>query len=69
MASFDVHAQKTFTPLCPHELPVSRGRSDCRGIESQAEKAQFRIGSKEAHNSPSRMGADQRASGIKSYYR
>ena len=25
VASFDIDAQKTFTPLCPDELPVTEG--------------------------------------------
>lgn len=50
VASFDVHAQKTFTPLCPNELPVKEGDKIVDELNQQAEKAQFRIGSKEAHN-------------------
>src|ERR1700730_9176208 len=50
VASFDVHAQKTFTPLCPDELPVIGGDQIVAELNAQAKKAQFRIGSKEAHS-------------------
>lgn len=50
VASFDVHAQKTFTPLCPQELPVVEGDQIVEELNRQATKAQFRIGAKEAHN-------------------
>lgn len=50
VASFDVHAQKTFTPLCPDELPVVGGNEIVEELNRQAKKAQFRIGSKEAHS-------------------
>lgn len=50
VASFDVHAQKTFTPLCPNELPVPEGNKIAPELNAQAKKASLRIGSKEAHN-------------------
>lgn len=50
VASFDVHAQKTFTPLCPDELPVIGGDQIVVELNAQAQKAQFRIGFKEAHS-------------------
>lgn len=50
VASFDVHAQNTFTPLCPQELPVAEGDQIVAELNAQAKKAQFRIGSKEAHS-------------------
>lgn len=50
VASFDVHAQKTFTPLCPNELPIAEGDQIADELNQQAKKAQFRIGSKEAHS-------------------
>lgn len=59
VASFDVHAQKTFTPLCPHELPISGGDQIAAELNLQAEKARFRIGSKEAHNSRAVWVADE----------
>lgn len=50
VASFDVHAQKTFTPLCSHELPVPEGDQIVEELNCQAKKAQFRVGAKEAHS-------------------
>lgn len=50
IASFDVHAQKTFTPLCPDELPVAEGDQIAAELNAQAKKAHYRIGCKEAHS-------------------
>lgn len=50
VASFDVHAQNTFTPLCPNELPVPEGDKIVLELNVQAKKARLRIGSKEAHS-------------------
>lgn len=50
VASFDVHTQKTFTPLCPDELPVPEGDQIVAELNAQAKKAFLRIGSKEAHH-------------------
>lgn len=50
IASFDVHAQYTFTSLCPNELPVPEGEKIVDALNAQAEKASLRIGSKEAHH-------------------
>ena len=49
IASFDVDAQKCFTPLCPHELPVPEGHLIASALNRQAEKAVLRVGSKDAH--------------------
>ena len=51
VASLDVHAQNTFTPLCPDELPVSEGDQIVEGLNEQAKLASKRVGVKEAHNS------------------
>jgi len=50
VASFDVDAQKTFTPLCPNELPVPGGDDIVAALNTQATFAQWRIGSKDAHS-------------------
>lgn len=50
LASFDVDAQKCFTPLCPFELPVPEGEQIVAALNAQAELAQFRLGSKDAHS-------------------
>lgn len=50
VASFDVHAQYTFTPECPDELPVEGGTEIVDELNAQAALANIRIGSKEAHH-------------------
>ena len=49
VASFDVDAQKTFSPLCPDELPVPEGDRIAPELNRQAELAGWRLGSKDAH--------------------
>jgi len=49
IASFDVDAQKGFTPLCPNELPVEYGDGIVEELNKQAKYARLRIGSKDAH--------------------
>lgn len=48
-ASFDVDAEKGFTPLCPNELPVTGGDGIVGALNEQATRAKFRVGSKDAH--------------------
>ncbi|EKE75919.1 nicotinamidase [Gallaecimonas xiamenensis] len=50
IASFDVDAQRTFTPLCPGELPVPGGDEIADELNAQAALADLRIASKDAHN-------------------
>lgn len=50
-ASFDVDAQKGFTPLCPSELPVPGGDTIAPALNSQAGLASVRLGSKDWHPS------------------
>lgn len=50
IASFDVDAQKGFTPLCPDELPVPEGDAIAPALNQLAARAQLRIGSKDAHS-------------------
>ena len=50
VASFDVDAQNTFTPLCPDELPVAEGTDIVAQLNAQARLADYRLGSKEGHN-------------------
>lgn len=50
IASFDVDAQRTFTPLCPDELPVPGGDEIAEELNRQAERAGWRVGSKDAHS-------------------
>ena len=49
-ASFDIDAQKGFTPLCPDELPVPGGDLIAPALNQLASRAQLRIGSKDAHS-------------------
>lgn len=49
LLSLDVDAQKTFTPLCPDELPVEGGHEIGGELNAQASYAQYRAGSKDCH--------------------
>lgn len=49
IASIDVDPQKTFTPLCPNELPVNGGDNIGPALNKQAGKAHFRVLTKDAH--------------------
>ena len=49
IASFDVDAQKGFTPLCPEELPVEGGDEIVEALNDQAKSVDIRVGSKDAH--------------------
>ena len=50
VASFDVDAQRTFTPICPDELPVEGGDQIGPELNRQAELAGWRLGSKDSHS-------------------
>jgi len=50
IASFDVDAQKGFTPLCPDELPVPKGEQIVTALNEMARRAGIRVGSKDAHS-------------------
>ncbi|MBO1518958.1 isochorismatase family protein [Oceanisphaera pacifica] len=50
VASLDVDAQYTFTPVCPNELPVVEGDTIADELNSQAQFARYRLGSKDAHS-------------------
>jgi nicotinamidase/pyrazinamidase len=50
IASFDVDAQKGFTPICPNELPVAGGDKIAPELNFMATLAGFRVGSKDAHS-------------------
>jgi nicotinamidase/pyrazinamidase len=50
VAAFDVDAQRTFTPLCPDELPVQGGHEIGSELNRQAALARWRLGSKDAHS-------------------
>lgn len=48
-ASFDIDAQKGFTPLCPNELPVEGGHTIVDELNNNSGQCKFRIGSKDIH--------------------
>ncbi len=50
VASFDIDAQNTFTPVCPNELPVPDGDKIADELNKQARRASIRVGSKDAHS-------------------
>lgn len=50
IASFDVDSQRTFTPMCPDELPVEGGDTIGPELNRQAGLARWRIGSKDSHS-------------------
>lgn len=63
IASLEIDAQKTFTPLCPSELPVPDGHLIVPELNEQADLAHFRIMTLDAHSlsaswisSPEQMG-------------
>ena len=49
IASFDIDAQNTFTPVCPNELPVAEGDQIADELNAQAKFASLRLGSRDAH--------------------
>jgi len=50
VASFDIDAQKTFTPLCPQELPVPQGTEIVAQLNQHAKWASLRLASKDSHS-------------------
>lgn len=50
IAALDIDAQKTFTPLCPQELPVPDGDTIVAELNAQAALADVRVMSKDAHS-------------------
>ena len=58
VASFDVDAQKTFTPLCPQELPVPGGTEIVAELNAQARFASLRLASKDSHSAQALWVAD-----------
>lgn len=50
VASFDIDAQNTFTPVCPNELPVAGGDEIASELNAQAKYASVRVASRDAHS-------------------
>jgi nicotinamidase/pyrazinamidase len=59
VASFDVDPQRTFTPLCPEELPVPGGHEIAEELNAQATFADVRVVSRDAHNPSAVWIADE----------
>lgn len=59
IASFDIDAQKGFTPLCPDELPVEDGHNIAEELNENAKFASIRICSKDAHPNRALWNADE----------
>ncbi|MCG7586132.1 nicotinamidase [Photobacterium sp. OFAV2-7] len=51
IAAIDVDPQRTFSPLCPDELPVPEGDQIAPALNAQAELADLRVLTKDAHPS------------------
>lgn len=49
-ASFDIDAQKTFSPLCPDELPVAEGHLIVPELNANKERAAIHVASRDAHS-------------------
>ena len=49
IAAIDVDPQRTFSPLCPEELPVPEGDQIAPALNAQAQLADFRVLTKDAH--------------------
>ncbi|OSI12804.1 nicotinamidase [Neisseria canis] len=58
IVSIDVDAQKTFTPLCPQELPVAEGDKIADELNAQAALADLRVMTKDAHSPAARWLVD-----------
>lgn len=58
IASFDVDCEYAFTPECPDELPVEGGTGIVAELNAQAERAAWRVGSKDAHPAGAEWVAD-----------
>lgn len=49
IAAIDVDPQRTFSPLCPEELPVQEGDLIAPALNAQAALADYRVLTKDAH--------------------
>lgn len=58
IVSIDVDAQKTFTPLCPKELPVNEGHLIVEELNAQAALADLRVMTKDAHHAAAKWLVD-----------
>ena len=65
IVSIDVDAQKTFTPLCPQELPIAEGDTIVAELNAQAKLADLRVMTKDAHSPHARWLVDDPADMLK----
>lgn len=61
IVSIDVDAQKTFTPLCPDELPIAGGDEIVGELNAQAAVADLRVMTKDAHTVSAKWLCQDRA--------
>ena len=59
IASFDIDAQNTFTPVCPNELPVAEGDQIADELNAQAKFASLRVASRDAHTNEALWLSDE----------
>lgn len=60
IVAIDVDAQKTFTPLCPDELPIAGGDEIVNELNAQAALAHLRVMTKDAHTPSAKWLCTQR---------
>lgn len=61
IVALDVDAQKTFTPLCPDELPIVGGDEIVHELNAQAALADLRVMTKDAHSASAKWLCHNRA--------
>ncbi|QMT31902.1 isochorismatase family protein [Alysiella filiformis] len=61
IVSIDIDAQKTFTPLCPNELPIVGGDEIVGELNAQAALADWRVMTKDAHTLAAKWLCQNRA--------
>lgn len=61
IVSIDIDAQKTFTPLCPDELPIVGGDEIVGELNAQAALADWRVMTKDAHTLAAKWLCQNRA--------
>lgn len=65
IAAIDIDPQKTFTPICPKELPVVEGNLISAELNNQASFTNYRILTKDAHPKNSVWVVDSHAEQLK----
>ncbi|MBR7059380.1 MAG: isochorismatase family protein [Neisseriaceae bacterium] len=65
IVAIDVDAQRTFSPLCPNELPVPHGDEIVSELNLQAKLADFRVMTKDAHSQYALWAVDSQDESLK----